>query len=225
MKRRAGGARAEAARRARMLFTERALWGAGLERVAGVDEVGMGPLAGPVVAAAVVLPPDVKLDGVRDSKLLTAKQRVALDAAIRAVALGVGIGVVEAEEVDRLNVYQAGLAAMRRALQALPCAAQHALVDARTIPDCAVAQTCVAGGDRTVFSIATASIVAKVHRDALMAAMDDRFPGYGFARHAGYGTAAHLRALRDLGATPIHRRSFAPVRAVLLNGAEAGRGS
>jgi len=208
-----------------MLFTERALWGVGLERVAGVDEVGIGPLAGPVVAAAVILPRDVALDGVRDSKLLTVKQRGALDEAIRGIALGVGIGVVEPEEVDRLNVYQAGLMAMARAVAALPLSPEHLLIDARRIPDCPIAQTCVAGGDRTVYSIATASIVAKVHRDRLMAAMDERFPGYGFARHVGYGTAAHLRALQSLGATPIHRRSFAPVRAVLLNGGQEPRGS
>jgi ribonuclease HII len=208
-----------------MLFTERALWGVGVERVAGVDEVGVGPLAGPVVAAAVILPRDVSLDGVRDSKLLTVKQRLALDEAIRAVALGVGIGIVEPDEVDRLNTYHAGLTAMARAVAALPLLPEHLLIDARRIPDCAIAQTCVAGGDRTVYSIATASIIAKVHRDRLMALMDERFPGYGFARHAGYGTADHLSALKRLGATPIHRRSFAPVRAVLLNGDEAIRGS
>jgi ribonuclease HII len=204
--------------RARMLFTERALWAVGLSRVAGVDEVGIGPLAGPVVAAAVVLPCDVALDGIRDSKLLSARQRDALEGAIRETALGIGVGVVEVEEVDRLNVYRAGLAAMARAVQALPLPPEHLLVDARQIPDCTISQTSVARGDRTVYSIAAASIVAKVYRDRLMVAMDGRYPGYGFARHAGYGTAAHLRALRSLGPTPIHRRSFAPVRDVLLNG-------
>lgn len=211
------GGRVGAARRARvrMLFTERALWEAGIERIAGVDEVGMGPLAGPVVAAAVVLPRGVDLDGVRDSKLLNAKQRGELETAIRAAALGIGIGVVDHDEVDSLNVYQAGLAAMARAVAALPLEPEHLLVDARQVPGCEVRQTCVAGGDRTVYSIAVASIVAKVHRDRLMAEMDARYPGYGFARHAGYATAAHLRALRDLGPCPIHRRSFAPVRAAL----------
>ncbi len=212
-----------------MLFTERALWAAGIERIAGVDEVGMGPLAGPVVAAAVVLPREVDLDGVRDSKLLNAKQRAGLELAIRDAAVGIGIGVVEHHEVDEMNVYRAGLEAMARAIAALPVPPEHLLVDARTVPGCDIRQTSVAGGDRTVYSIAVASIVAKVHRDRLMAAMDDRYPGYGFARHAGYATAAHLRALRDLGPCPIHRRSFAPVRVVLgLSpdaAADAGEGS
>jgi ribonuclease HII len=220
MVRRGRGGRRLASIRRRMLFTERALWGAGVVRVAGVDEVGMGPLAGPVVAAAVVLPSEVCIDGVRDSKLLNARQRIALDAAIREVALGIGIGVVDTEEVDRINVYQAGLVAMSRAVAALPVAPDHLLVDARTIPACAIAQTCVAQGDRTVYSIATASIVAKVWRDRIMADLDERYPGYGFARHAGYGTAAHLRALRSLGPSPVHRRSFAPVRAMLSMGGE-----
>jgi len=220
-----GGKRKAAGIRRRMLFTERALWETGIELIAGVDEVGMGPLAGPVVAAAVVLPRDVQIDGVRDSKLVNARQREALDRAIRDIALGVGIGIVETDEVDRVNVYQAGLLAMARAVASLPILPHHLLVDARQIPDCAIRQTCVAGGDRTVYSIATASIVAKVHRDRLMAEMDTRFPGYGFARHAGYATAAHLKALRALGPCPIHRRSFAPVRAMLDGGAEALAGS
>ena len=203
-----------------MLFTERALWGAGLARIAGVDEVGVGPLAGPLVAAAVMLPCDVSIDGVRDSKLVPAARREALDLLIRGVAVGIGIGVVEPDEVDRLNVYQAGLRAMARAVASLPMVPEHVLVDARTIPDCPVRQTSVTDGDRTVYSIASASIVAKVHRDRLMREMDGRYPGYGFARHSGYGTAEHLRALRTLGPCPIHRRSFAPVRNLLLNGEE-----
>src|SRR5581483_9246980 len=170
-----GGKRKAAGIRRRMLFTERALWETGIELIAGV-------------AAAVVLPRDVQIDGVRDSKLVNARQREALDRAIRDIALGVGIGIVETDEVDRVNVYQAGLLAMARAVASLPILPHHLLVDARQIPDCAIRQTCVAGGDRTVYSIATASIVAKVHRDRLMAEMDTRFPGYGFARHAGYAT-------------------------------------
>jgi ribonuclease HII len=208
-----------------MLFTEQALWNAGVANIAGVDEVGMGPLAGPVVAAAVILPRDIALDGVRDSKLLNPRQRVALDEAIRGIALGIGIGVVETDEVDRLNVYQAGLAAMARAVAALPMVPEHLLVDARRIPECEIAQTCVAQGDRTVYSIATASIVAKVHRDRIMADLDARYPGYGFGRHSGYATAAHLNALRTLGPSPVHRRSFAPVRAMLGIGVEELPGS
>lgn len=211
--------------RARMLFTERALWGAGVDLVAGVDEVGMGPLAGPVVAAAVVLPRDVGIDGVRDSKLLNARQRTTLEESIRAAAIAVGVGVVEHDEVDRLNVYQAGLAAMARAVASLAVEPQHLLVDARQLPDCPIRQTCVAQGDRTVYSIAVASIVAKVHRDRLMAEMDRQYPGYGFGKHSGYATAAHLRALRELGPSPIHRRSFAPVRALLGDGDDVRAGN
>jgi ribonuclease HII len=200
-----------------MLSRERELWTAGLVHVAGVDEVGVGPLAGPVVAAAVVLPPDIKLNGVRDSKILTAAQRQALDARIRERAVAVGLGVVEVEEIDRLNIYQASLRAMASAVAALPVAPQHLLVDGRSrrIPGCAIEQTQIVDGDRLVYSIAAASIVAKVHRDRLMRELDERYPGYGFARHVGYATAAHLKALGELGPCAIHRRSFAPVRVLL----------
>jgi len=203
--------------RNRMLSRERELWGTGLVHVAGVDEVGVGPLAGPVVAAAVVLPPDIKLNGVRDSKILTSAQRQALDARIRERALAIGLGVVEVEEIDRLNIYQASLRAMASAVAALPLAPDHLLIDGRgrRLPDCAIAQTTIVDGDRLVYSIAAASIVAKVHRDRLMHELDERYPGYGFARHVGYATAAHLKALGELGPCAIHRRSFAPVRALL----------
>ncbi len=201
--------------RERKLFTERALWGMGIAHVAGVDEVGMGPLAGPVVAAAVVLPSDVCVDGVCDSKSVPRPKREALERAIRESAIAVAIGVVEVEEIDRLNIYQAGLLAMRRAVDGLSVPPQHLLVDARRIPDCPIPQTCVDDGDETVYSIAAASIVAKVYRDRLMCELDARYPGYGFATHAGYATAAHLAALRSLGPSPIHRRSFAPVRELL----------
>lgn len=176
----------------------------------------MGPLAGPVVAAAVVLPSDVCIDGVSDSKALPRHRREALEAQIRECALGVGIGMVEVEEIDEINIYQAGLLAMRRAVAALPIVPQHLLVDSRRIPDLDIQQTCVDDGDETVYSIAAASIVAKVYRDRLMCELDERYPGYGFASHAGYATAAHLDALRRLGPSPIHRRSFAPVRALLV---------
>lgn len=201
--------------RERKLFTERALWGAGFALVAGVDEVGMGPLAGPVVAAAVVLPVDVSIDGVTDSKKVPKAKREGLAELIRASALGVGIGMVEVDEIDAINIYQAGLLAMRRAVEALPVVPNHLLIDSRRIPECTIQQTCVDDGDATVYSIAAASIVAKVHRDRLMCDLDDRYPGYGFAAHAGYATAAHLTALRSLGPSPVHRKSFAPVRALL----------
>ena len=183
--------------------------------MAGVDEVGMGPLAGPVVAAAVILPVGTEIDGVADSKTLTARGRERLDTIIRARALAVEVSVVEAAEIDRMNIYQAGLLACRRAVQALAPVPGYVLVDGREIPGLSMPQSAYPKGDGFVCSIAAASIVAKVYRDTLMCSLDASFPVYGFARHMGYSTAAHLRALRDHGPSPIHRRSFAPVRAAL----------
>jgi ribonuclease HII len=195
-------------------YVERLLWSAGLVHVAGVDEVGMGPLAGPVVAAAVVFAADARpLRGIADSKTLLAAAREEAAAAIRATALGVGLGVVEPEEIDRLNIYQAGLAAMRRAVAALPVAPEHVVVDARHIPELDVPQTRYVRGDAIVYSVAAASIVAKVHRDRVMHDFDLAYPKYGFARHVGYATREHLRALAQYGPTPLHRRSFAPCAA------------
>ncbi|MEB2285739.1 MAG: ribonuclease HII [Polyangiaceae bacterium UTPRO1] len=195
-------------------YVERLFWSAGLARVAGVDEVGMGPLAGPVVAAAVVFAPATEpLRGIADSKLLPAAAREEAAAAISKAAMGIGIGLVEAAEIDRLNIYRAGLEAMRRAVAALPFAPDHLLVDARRIPDVDVPQTQYVHADAIVYSVAAASIVAKVHRDGLMCAVDRLYPAYGFARHVGYATPEHLRALAELGPTPLHRRSFAPCAA------------
>ena len=194
---------------------ETLLWRVGIRHVAGVDEVGMGPLAGPVVAAAVILPPGTDIDGVADSKILTARDRESLDAVIRARALAIGLSVVEAEEIDRVNIYQAGLLACRRAVEALAPAPGYVLVHGREIPGLPMPQSAYPKGDGFVCSIAAASIVAKVYRDGLMRTLDASFPVYGFARHMGYSTAAHLRALRDHGPSPVHRRSFAPVRAAL----------
>lgn len=201
--------------RAVMLAREEELWASGVAHIAGVDEVGVGPLAGPLVAAAVVLPRGVSIDGVRDSKKLSAKRRELLAEQIAEVALASSLGVVTVAEVDRLNTYHASLEAMRRAVGGLGIAPGHILVDARTIPGVATPQTSIVRGDASVYSIAAASIVAKVGRDRMMKELAERHPGYGFARNAGYGTAEHMAALNELGACAAHRRSFAPVRAAL----------
>ena len=215
LERRARAARAEAAR-LRGLFALRArLLAAGARSVAGVDEVGMGPLAGPVIAAAVVLGDAPELPGLDDSKRLSRAARERLAAAIHAQALAVGLGVVEPAEIDRLNVFRAGLEAMRRAVTSLPLAPDHVLVDARRIPGLGCAQTPIADGDARDGTIAAASIVAKVARDAIMRRLDEQHPGWGLAQHMGYATAQHLAALRRLGASPVHRRSFAPVARAL----------
>jgi len=192
---------------------ETLLWRVGIRHVAGVDEVGMGPLAGPVVAAAVVFAPGTSVDGVADSKTLRAVVREQLDQEIRRRALAIGIGVVEPDEIDRLNIYQAGLCALRRAVEALSVVPGFVLVDGREIPELPIPQSAYPKGDSFVCSIAAASIVAKVHRDAIMRELDGRYPGYGFARHMGYSTRAHFAAIREHGPCPVHRRSFAPVRA------------
>ena len=199
---------------------ETLLWRVGIAHVAGVDEVGMGPLAGPVVAAAVVFPPGTRLDGVADSKVLRAAVREELAVEIRRRAVSVGLGVVEPAEIDRLNIYQAGLRACRLAVHALTVVPGYVLVDGREIPDLPMPQSAYPKGDSFVCSIAAASIVAKVYRDGLMRDLDRVYPGYGFGRHMGYATAVHCAALRAQGPSPIHRRSFAPVRAVAGDAAD-----
>ena len=194
------------------LTAEQNLWQQGLAIVAGVDEVGMGPLAGPVVAAAVVFPATASFEllprGVRDSKTLTVKARERLDPEIRQAAIGIGIGLIEVEEIDRINIYQAGLKAMRLALRQLPTPPNHVLIDGRSLPNLPHPQTTFIKGDRDIYSIAAASVVAKVYRDRLMTALHERYPHYGFAKHMGYGTAAHREAIRQFGPCPAHRRSF-----------------
>jgi ribonuclease HII len=191
---------------------ERLLWRIGIKHVAGIDEVGMGPLAGPVVAAAVVLPPETSIAKVADSKQLTAAQRERLDGEIRARAIGIGIGVVESDEIDRVNIYQAAMKAKRQALAALaPIVPGFVLVDGREIPGLGVPQSAYPKGDAFVMSIAAASIVAKVFRDAIMRRLEDAHPGYGFGKHMGYATAFHLRAIESHGPSPVHRRSFSPI--------------
>lgn len=201
------------------LAREWALWRAGVRYVAGVDEVGVACLAGPVVAAALVVRPYTrKLAGVRDSKLLTRGQRERLFAQACQAAVAVGVGAASVAEIDRLNILRASHLAMRRALaRTRPC--DHALVDGRAVRGMELGPapfTAVVDGDALCYSIACASIVAKVTRDRLMARLARRFPGYGWERNAGYGVRAHLEGLRTLGVTPLHRRSFAPVRLALL---------
>lgn len=203
--------RAERLRLDAMLNFERLLWRQGVARIAGLDEAGMGPLAGPVVAAAVVFPPHVELTGIDDSKRLDGPTRARLAELIRKHA-AVGVGLADVEEIDRLNIYQAGLVAMRRAVEALPEEPQHLLVDARTLPDLSLPQNPFQKGDGINYSIAAASIVAKTHRDALLETLDREHPGYGLARHKGYATPEHQEAIRRLGPSPIHRRSFGFIR-------------
>ena len=207
-----------AARRRVLLRHERALWSQGVLHIAGVDEVGVGPLAGPVVAAAVILPPECDLRGIDDSKKLSPATRERLAAAIRECAIAVGVGVVPVDEVDRLNVYWAAIEAMRRALATLAVAPAQVLVDARRIPDLTIPQTALVKGDAHSYSIAAASIVAKVARDEMMIDAGTRYPAYGFERHMGYATAEHLAALQRHGPCPEHRRSFLPVVQARLPG-------
>jgi ribonuclease HII len=210
-------ARRRETRRVSQLFAlRRRLFAAGARLVAGVDEVGVGPLAGPLVAAAVVLPERVELPGLDDSKQLRREEREGLDAAIRRQALAVCVAELTSREVDRLNVRRASLEAMRIAVTGLALCPDHVLVDAFTIPAIDPPQTAIVDGDALDGSIAAASIVAKVHRDARMRELDARHPGYGFAQHKGYSTREHFAALARLGPCPEHRRSFAPVAQLAL---------
>lgn len=179
--------------------------------VAGVDEAGRGPLAGPVVAAAVILDPSRPVAGLRDSKLLTAAARERLATAIRARALAWALGEADVAEIDALNILQATMLAMQRAVARLPVAPAEAWIDGNRCPDLGCAARAIVKGDRDVAAIAAASILAKTARDAMLVALDARFPAYGFARNKGYGTPDHLAALARHGPCPAHRRSFAPV--------------
>jgi len=207
--------RAEGQRLRKLLRYESALWAGGVMHVAGVDEAGMSPLAGPVAAAAVVFAPGSRLPGVDDSKKLDAATRDRLAAEIRVSAAAWAVAFAEVEEIDAINIYWAGLLAMRRAVEGLSPAPQHLLVDARRLKDLPMPQQAIVKGDSLSLSIAAASILAKTARDALMRKLDAEHPGYGFARHKGYPVREHVEALARLGASPVHRRSFAPVRAIL----------
>ncbi|WP_370539094.1 ribonuclease HII [Anaeromyxobacter sp. PSR-1] len=207
--------RAEGQRLRHLLRYEGELWERGLVHVAGVDEAGMAPLAGPVVAGACVLPRDYRPRGIDDSKQLDRAERERLAEDIKRNAVCWAVARAEVEEIDRLNVYWAGMLALRRAVDGLAVRPEHLLVDARKLPDLPFPQTPIVHGDALSLTIAAASILAKTARDALMAELDLVHPGYGFARHKGYPTAEHFDALGRLGACPIHRRSFAPVRVAL----------
>ena len=187
------------------------------ELVAGVDEVGRGPLCGPVVTAAVILDPLRPIAGLNDSKKLTEARREKLFDEIREKALAWCIARAGVEEIDRLNILHATMLAMQRAVEGLSVVPRLALIDGNRCPKLAVPSTPVVGGDAQVPAIAAASILAKVSRDREMVELDMLYPGYGMAGHKGYPTPVHLEALQRLGATPIHRRSFAPVRAVLVD--------
>jgi ribonuclease HII len=197
-----------AARLEQLLERERELWADGYDHVAGIDEAGLGPLAGPLVAAAVIFPPGAGIEGVDDSKKLSPRRRVALAAEIKQHALAYSVVPLGPLEIDRLNVYQAGLEAMRLAVERLQVQPQFLLVDGREIPGLTLPQEKLIKGDSRCHAIAAASILAKTMRDGLMVGYDMQYPGYGFAAHKGYPTTAHRDAIRSLGPCPIHRRSF-----------------
>ena len=210
------GNRSEGQRLHSLLRFEIELWSDGHSFVAGIDEAGMAPLAGPVVAGAVILPRNYKLRGLNDSKkILDPEMRDELARQIKSDAVCWSFGFAEVEEIDKINIYHAGLLAMQRALHGLSCVPDFVLVDARRIPNCQIPQRGIVRGDALSASIAAASIIAKTTRDTYMMQMDQVYAGYGFASHKGYPTPEHCRALRDLGALPIHRRSFARVRQAL----------
>jgi ribonuclease HII len=207
--------RAEGQRLRHLLRYETELWERGVLLVAGVDEAGMAPLAGPIVAGACLLPRDYRPRGIDDSKQLDVRARDRLAADIQKNALCWAVARAEVEEIDTINVYRAGLLALTRAVRGLSRRPDHVLVDARKLPELGLPHTPIIHGDALSLTIAAASILAKTSRDALMAELDARHPGYGFARHKGYPTAEHFDALRRLGACPVHRRSFQPVREAL----------
>jgi len=207
--------RAEGQRLRNLLRHETRLWARGVVHVAGVDEAGMAPLAGPVVAGACVLPRDYRPHGVDDSKQLDPEERERLAEDIKRNAVAWATGRAEVEEIDRLNIYWAGILALRRAVLALPVRPDHLLIDARRIRDLDIPQDGIVHGDALSLTIAAASILAKTTRDALLRDLEREHPGYGFARNKGYPTPDHLAALKERGACPVHRRSFAPVREVL----------
>lgn len=186
--------------------------GLSYEHVAGVDEAGRGPLAGNVVAAAVILDPSRPIEGLNDSKKLTAKKREALELLIKERALAWAIGEASVQEIDELNILQATMLAMRRAVEGLAVMPDFVQVDGNRVPPLTVPAEAIVKGDAKVAAISAASILAKTHRDAQMKSAAEQYPGYGFEQHMGYGTAQHLLAIEQFGVLPIHRRSFEPIR-------------
>jgi ribonuclease HII len=190
--------------------------------ICGVDEAGRGPLAGPVSAAAVILDEANPIEGLADSKILTGQQREKFAAIIRERSLACAVAWAEVEEIDRLNILQATLLAMRRAVLALPIQPQQVLVDGLYCPQTGIPSQAIVKGDNNVAAISAASILAKTERDALMLQLHEQYPHYGFAEHKGYPTVAHLAALREHGVSAVHRRSFGPVRELLVGNAVGG---
>lgn len=197
----------------KMLTYEKELYAQGIQLIAGVDEVGRGPLAGPVVAAAVILPKNCKIPGLNDSKKIPKSKHQAIYQAVLDQAISVGIGVKDNHVIDQVNIYEATKLAMLEAIHELAPQPQHLLIDAMKL-DLPISQTSIIKGDANSLSIAAASIVAKVTRDQMMATYDQEYPGYDFAQNAGYGTTRHLEGLEKQGVTPIHRRSFEPIKSM-----------
>jgi len=203
-----GRRRAERRRLEKLLSVERSCWNEGIEWVAGVDEVGRGPLAGPVVAAAVILPAGVSVPGINDSKRLNARSRERLFGVIREKAMSVGVGAASTREIDCLNILHATHLAMQRAIGRLDILPGRIIVDGLPVPALGDTHRAIVGADGSVHCVACASVVAKVLRDRLMQRLDRRYPGYGWATNAGYATEEHRDAILTLGYTPHHRRSF-----------------
>ncbi|MCQ9285537.1 ribonuclease HII [Streptococcus suis] len=208
---------AEDARLEAMLSYEKALYENGVEWIAGIDEVGRGPLAGPVVAAVVILPKGCKIRYLNDSKKIPKSKHEAIYQEVMERALAVGVGIKDAAVIDQVNIYEATKLAMLEALGQLSREPEHLLIDAMKL-DTPIPQTSIIKGDANSLSIAAASIVAKVTRDKMMADYDKEFSGYGFAKNAGYGTAEHLEGLNKLGITPIHRKTFEPIKSMVAGG-------
>ena len=200
-----------------MLSYEKELYAQGIKLIAGVDEVGRGPLAGPVVAAAVILPQNCKIKGLNDSKKIPKKKHEEIFQAVKEKALAIGIGVMDNHVIDQVNIYEATKLAMKEAIAQLQIKPEHLLIDAMEL-DLPISQTSIVKGDANSLSIAAASIVAKVTRDKIMANYDQEFPGYDFSQNAGYGTAKHLEGIAKLGITPIHRTSFEPIKSLVTKG-------